>query len=1702
MEKEKNTILVVDDSVLNQEFLSTIFGDIYNLLKATDGVQALEVMKENADVIDVILLDIVMPGMDGYEVLQHMSEDDKLKFLPVIVITAESDVKSELKAFQLGAVDFIVRPFNSRLVLQRVSSVLHKRQLEDMRTEFELLKKDKENEKIISMMMNNAPGGVSMLERETDGSYSFLYCTNGMAQIFKFPDYITCLAELSDSPFGMLDDGSREMLDLQIEDALEKNRPVVESTLCCKGYNGETVWVMLKAQVTKLEDGKAQIYFFVTDITKEKEYESALKVNAYQDQLTGMYNRNAFYLYSGRQMKDNTYDYSVIRINIGGFKLINDIMGREIGDKVLLTIADTLRRVAPENSIYARYHADNFVILAPTSNVDPEEIHDEIKGDINRANIIKHDIQIYIGIYRVEEADVSIEDMVDRAGIACQSINGSYSTHFAYYDESMRQAMVEEQEIRDEARRAIDNNEFVVYYQPVYGIKAKRFVSAEALIRWNHPTKGMISPGKFIPIFERNGFIAEVDIYVLEQVCKYHQKRRENGLEPFPISVNISRMSLYNPQLFDIISDLTEKYGIESKYFRIEITETAYNDNPAQLLETVNKLRDKCFPVLMDDFGSGYSSLNTLKDIPIDLLKLDMKFMQGFENNDRVKTIVTSIARMSRWLNVPMLAEGVETKEQYLFLKSIGCSYIQGYYFSKPTSEREFTEAISQSEGENSDYILLAEGNAEEMNGMMDGSSYASNLLSDIFDGYGIYEMNGSRVDVVRVDRGFTRITGFEIEDVTAESYSIWDNIYQEDVDKAKKACNQAFMIARGIRAIIRFYHKNGDVLYLDCLFKKLGGTENNPVFCIAFTDVTGQMNADTEFTGYYNAVKEELNQRSENKHPHCTVLEFDHITNTTITTPTFSMFAAASTMSEEELYQEKEYMKAPAIHPDDRDQYRELLQNAYKQDSGTEGVLRMQMADSSYKWCRLFLYFDKDENGKLRKSLCTINVIHDEVIAKRKLEHTMSTLDRAIKNIPVGVGILSVQDGKPIPIYTSDQIYKIFAADRSTTKTEATLAIDFPPEVLFAGNHGDTTRLTYREDGTPFWLNTRFNVADENGELVLYAAIEDVTERVEFDRRQEVQEQIYHMLLEESGAIVVDYNVESDLFSYYPLQDTGNIQIHDPIIIDDFRRSGSKFPPVEEEYRGAIAASLENLSAHIGTEEIAVKLNIDGESLWYRCLFKSIGDDSGQVFRIIGKLEDVNDEVNQINKVRAKAMYDALCTDIYNKATTEELIREALDRNTRGSLIMLDVDDFKSINDRLGHLFGDEFLKAFASKLKSVFRGTDIVGRYGGDEFIVFLNHADPLLAKRKAESVLEQISTIEVPEIGKVNSSIGIAICDQGNDDYVHLIKQADSALYQAKNNGKNCVVLFERATMDETSYRVNDGGINTVRSVAGIDPNSFSTLIMNIFSALYSSADTKLGVERMLKLVGETFDVSRAYVFENSDDDQYCSNTYEWCGEGVISQKDTLQNLSYENDLSGTYHENWNEDGIFYCHDISALDASQHEILERQGVKSLLQCSIVEGGRIKGFVGFDEYRGNRFWTQEQVDTLSFISRLLATFLTSERNKKKTESYSKSVESILDNLPAFAYVVDYDTHKLLFLNSKAKEAVGGDKTGSLCYDVVCGDSKCAECPIKDYDKNGKGRYVKMIVPALKKVVNARTDRIEWKGKSAHLVVCVDMDK
>lgn len=824
------------------------------------------------------------------------------------------------------------------------------------------------------------------------------------------------------------------------------------------------------------------------------------------------------------------------------------------------------------------------------------------------------------------------------------------------------------------------------------------------------------------------------------------------------------------------------------------------------------------------------------------------------------------------------------------------------------------------------------------------------------------------------------------------------------------------------------------------------------------------------------------------------TVIESDHITGHTFCSPSIKEYWA-SNLGKNVFTNFAEFSKAPIVHVDDKGLFSEFLERLYTSQGSESVILRLKMADGDFKWCRLTITLTRGKNGNVTKSLCTINLVHDEIVARMKAEETDEFLRRTVRHIPVGVGIFRVTDSGFVPVYLSDNIYKIFGIKDGQIGEVFSAYEEFAAKSdLTPGGEKEFTLNAERTDGTRFVLNVRYRVRDENGELMLYASLSDITEKIEQQRRAAVQEQMYQVLLEETGTIVFNYNPEKDELSYFRHSyDIGN----EFVTVENIGENPDGFTLIQEGFRTVFVSLLKELSEKAGTREIPVKIDVDGYPRRYKAFFKSLCDADGSVFEIIGKIEDVDDEMARLEVIQTRAMYDSLCIDIYNKATTEELIKAELERSTGGALLMIDVDDFKSINDRLGHMFGDEFLKKFASTVKSTFRDTDIVGRYGGDEFFVFMPHANAVLAEKKGEQILERVTEIEVPMEGGVKSSIGVAAVNPDNRSYRQILKQADSALYQAKNHGKNCVVLFDPYTMSEGTYRteeaVKQGRTNVVLSS---NPGGSASLIMRVFSALYTSADFNEGINRVFELVGKTYDVSRVYIFEDTEDGQYCCNTFEWCNEGVTPEIDNLRMVSYEKDLGGNYRENMNEEGIFYCHDIGELSKIQYEMLAAQGIKSMLQCAIVEDGKFKGFVGFDECRSNRFWTQEQIDSLVFLAKVLSIFLLKARAREKSDSYAHSMKTILDNYPQYMYIVDAETHTLLYLNKMIESAVGSGKIGKECSEVICKD-KMLFCPVKDLIETGKSRALEMMSPILNKMVGIRASEVQWEGRKAYLVIC-----
>lgn len=421
--------------------------------------------------------------------------------------------------------------------------------------------------------------------------------------------------------------------------------------------------------------------------------ESTAVLKKYQyDKLTGLYTKEYFYDKLKEIIPNNqAIEYTLISTNIENFKLYNDAFGREEGDKLLIELAEFYKQTYGKNSYICRYSADRFLILTT------RDFLNILKQTDNYNTPLKESVTVKYGIYNITDKTVEVEQMCDRAILVCDTIKGQYNKFYAIYDDTLRYTLLRNKQITDTMEDAIAKRQFILYLQPKVDIHTNKIIGAEALVRWNHPDLGFLTPKDFIPLFEENGFIFKLNMYVWEEVCNIISYWKKNNMPLLPISVNVSRTDCLRCNLGELFSELVKKYDFDSKYFHIEITESTYANNPGHIIKSIEEIKEKGFDIEMDDFGSGYSSLNMLSQINIDIIKLDMSFIRSETSKDESDSILIDVINMSHRKKLKIVAEGVETKYQLERLKKYGCEYAQGYYFSKPIPVEEFNSLINKS---------------------------------------------------------------------------------------------------------------------------------------------------------------------------------------------------------------------------------------------------------------------------------------------------------------------------------------------------------------------------------------------------------------------------------------------------------------------------------------------------------------------------------------------------------------------------------------------------------------------------------------------------------------------------------------------------------------------------------------------------------------------------------------------------------------------------------------------------------------------------------------------------------------------------------------------------------------------------------------------------------------------------------------------
>ncbi len=415
------------------------------------------------------------------------------------------------------------------------------------------------------------------------------------------------------------------------------------------------------------------------------------------DDLTGLYNRDYFFHYANSMYRKNPKTpMDAIVLNIEQFHSVNALHGMAFGDHVLRILGNTLREVADEKGgIAGRFGADRFDVYCRHTE-DYRSILDLLQNKLD-ALASNTSIRLRMGVMPWQENLEPVE-LFDRARTACSMARGHYKDHLIVFDEKVREGELLEQRLLNDLRRALDSYEFEVYYQPKYDIQSDppKLVSAEALIRWQHPELGLITPDSFIPLLERNGKIGEVDKYVWSEAARQIARWKARFGVTMPVSVNLSRVDVFDPDLEKTLDRILAQNGLDHDALKLEVTESAYTENAEQVIQVVENLRQKGYTVEMDDFGTGYSSLNMLSAMPIDVLKMDRTFIQNIENDEKDVHLVALILGIAKNLNIPVIAEGVETEQQLKLLKDLGCVLAQGYFFSRPLHPTEFEEKYLQ----------------------------------------------------------------------------------------------------------------------------------------------------------------------------------------------------------------------------------------------------------------------------------------------------------------------------------------------------------------------------------------------------------------------------------------------------------------------------------------------------------------------------------------------------------------------------------------------------------------------------------------------------------------------------------------------------------------------------------------------------------------------------------------------------------------------------------------------------------------------------------------------------------------------------------------------------------------------------------------------------------------------------------------------
>ncbi len=1293
----KIKILIVDDSSINRQILSALFDTDYEILEADDGTTALQVLSAHA--VDIIILDIIMPQMDGLEFLQRIKQDPRYKYISVIISTEAGSTENELRALQLGADNFIAKPYNPIVIQYRVKNLVETYIERHIMLEKSLL----ETEKIFHSTIEAIPGGVGIFKK-TDG-YCLSFADDKLSEMLGYTS-AEASGMLGADALAFISEADRE----RVRQQLDKEELPDEAVSFCVELlhkNGSMIEAEMSIKSADAEGGGHFYYAVITNVTASKENLLKKELSRYQyragrDSLTGIYNMDHFVKRTALLIEQHPNEKFVVgKWNIDRFKAVNELFGSRTGDRIICAFSDYLKQTYTWPSTYGRMEADHFVTCCTESFLEEhaDEIDALLAGELPW-HTLNYPISLHVGFYRAEPEDRDIAIMCDRAGMALQSIKDGYLQRQNYFNAQLRETLVKEQQMMRDIDKALQEKEFFVMYQPVVDAATGGIISAEALVRWNQGDAGIVSPNEFIPIFEKNGFISKLDMYVWEEVCIYQSRRRQAGKRIVPVSVNLSRVDFYNINLLKDIMALLKKYKLDADCLRIEITESAYMDQPQELMTAIQQFQKNGFKVLMDDFGSGYSSLNMLKDVSVDILKIDMRFMESLETSDRAGNILFSIIQMAKAIHMEIIVEGVETANQYELLVSMDCDDVQGYYFYRPLPAEEFgcrldEEAtnIEDQESKRRPAILLVDDVEleRELLCKIIGDEYEIFTAAGVDEALELLKNKFSDINLIISDMIMPEKNGFELlrqvkrmlflKDIPvlmATAYGEYENIRMALSMGALDVVTKPYdppLLRQRLRNILKISER-------ETTQREIYAIRENVVF------------------------RKQLDSLLENSIAGIGRIKLSRDGKLSV--------KELSYVNERFLY----YHQMPLREAQLKATLPELMWNAADSDKASISKMLADAVEENRKYVQRE-YRIEWGNGACKNMLanCTLQYGRDQIL----LDMIIVECKNYLKDQPdkMAQDITDEKIGRKIR-WREQQYREIFSKEAE----------------LFAEADLTDNRFISEESYQQF---SRFGVHEEVSYDTLLEAFLGAVNEEDAQYCRSMLDRIHLLNWYEAGEREVKF---------------------------DFLSNANE--------------------AHLYE--------------WYTSSMFLVKNGEDKHVYASWQIKNIQREKQRTSNIQRLAERDTL-TGLYNRIMIEksmDMTLAAVNRkNILSAFLVIDVDNFKAVNDNFGHDFGDSMLRAIAKLLSQTFRAEDIVARIGSDEFAVFLPRvASKDWILRRAQEICES-SVTKLDNQGSaicVSCSVGIAFSGENGKSFRELYPKADAALDQAKKGGKNCFAVYE--------------------------------------------------------------------------------------------------------------------------------------------------------------------------------------------------------------------------------------------------------------------------------------------------------------------